>query len=79
MTSIAHNSLLKIPQRQSNYTVMTSSMEIKWDDIPDWISCPPAVIVSSSSVGLIWRFHFLRDRITMMHHSSLGQYFLLFS
>mgnify|MGYP006975986651 FL=1 len=37
--------LWRIPQRQCNYTVMTSSMMVKEADIPDWISCPPPVIV----------------------------------
>ena len=49
-STIAHDRLLKIPRRPSNYTLLTSSMEVKWDDIPDWISCPPAVIIPSSAL-----------------------------
>ena len=37
----------RIPQRQSNYTVLSAAMEVRWDDIPNWISCPPAVILDS--------------------------------
>ena len=42
--------LYKIPQRQSNYTVLTSSMEVKMSDIPDWISCPPAVKLANKLI-----------------------------
>lgn len=41
---LAGKDLLMIPQRQSEYKVLTSSMKVKKSDIPDWISCPPAVI-----------------------------------
>ena len=34
--------LLKIPRRKSNYTVRTSAMELRMEDIPGWTSCPPA-------------------------------------
>ena len=35
-------SLMKIPRRFSNYTVLTSSMAVRPGDIPAWLSCPPA-------------------------------------
>ena len=41
---MTHDALLMIPQRLSNFTVLASNMEVKKNDIPDWISCPPAVI-----------------------------------
>ena len=43
--TIGHDRLLRIPRRQSNYEILTSSMEVKQGDIPSWISCPPAVII----------------------------------
>ena len=59
MTTIAYDRLLKIPRRPSNYTVLTSSMEVRLDDIPDWISCPPAVIIPYSR----------SDKINLMTYS----------
>ena len=38
---ISDDMLLKIPRRQSNYTLL---MDVRLDEIPHWISCPPAVI-----------------------------------
>ena len=43
----AFEDLLVIPQQQSNNTLFTSSMEVKKCNIPDWISCPPAVILTA--------------------------------
>ena len=43
---LMHEDLIMIPRRQSNYTVLSSSMELKKLNIPDWISCPPAVILA---------------------------------
>ena len=43
------DNLTRIPRRQSNYTILNSKvspMEFKLGDIPDWISCPPAVILN---------------------------------
>ena len=43
-TTITLDRLLRIPRRLSNYSVLTANMEVRLDDIPNWISCPPAVI-----------------------------------
>ena len=43
------DNLTRIPRRQSNFTILNSKvnpMEFKLGDIPDWISCPPAVILA---------------------------------
>ena len=40
-TNISHDRLSRLPCRESNHTVPIS---IKEDEIPDWISCPSAVI-----------------------------------
>ena len=34
--------LVRIPRRQSNYSVLTSRMALRMEDIPGWTSCPPA-------------------------------------
>ena len=34
--------LVRIPRRQSNYSVLTSRMALRMKDIPGWTSCPPA-------------------------------------
>ena len=33
---------VRIPRRQSNYSVLTSKMAVKMEDIPGWTSCAPA-------------------------------------
>ena len=33
---------VRIPRRQSNYSVLTSEMALRMQDIPGWTSCPPA-------------------------------------
>ena len=46
--TIVIDSLTRLPRRKSNYTILNSKvnpMEFMPGDIPDWISCPPAVIL----------------------------------
>ena len=33
---------VRIPRRQSNYSVLTSKMALRMEDIPGWTSCAPA-------------------------------------
>ena len=44
----AIDNMTRIPRRKSNYTILNSKvnpMEFMLGDIPDWIFCPPAVIL----------------------------------
>ena len=51
----SHDKQLRIPRRPSNHSVMISSMEVTRSDIPDWISCPPAVTIDLMvKLVLLW-------------------------
>ena len=39
--------LVKIPRRESRYSVVTSNMSVSMSDLPQWRSCPPAETVNS--------------------------------
>ena len=39
--------LVKIPRRESRYSVVTSNMSVSKSDLPQWKSCPPAETVNS--------------------------------
>lgn len=39
--------LVKIPRRESRYSVVTSNMSVSMSDLPQWKSCPPAETVNS--------------------------------
>ena len=41
-TSSSRERLVRIPRRQSNYSVLTSRMALRMEDIQGWTSCPPA-------------------------------------
>lgn len=35
--------LVRLPRRQSNYSVLTSEMALRLEDIPGWTACAPAI------------------------------------
>ena len=39
--------LIKLPRRESRYSVVTSNMSVSMSDLPQWSSCPPAETVNS--------------------------------
>ena len=47
LTSLRKTFTVKLPRRESRYSVVSSNMSVRPGEVPQWRSCPPAETVNS--------------------------------